>query len=1257
MRRSLYLILIITIILGTTGLIPAVANDYTGHLHEAAIEYVVTEAGLWTAGGDFGPDQAATRAQTASVMARLLSDLRPPYAVNFSDVDASGIYAGDITLATNLGIVSGSNGKFRPDDAITREEFAIMLVRAYEIAGHEIFDTNYATEFIKDYDSISDWAKTSVTNAIGNGIMLNDENKVFNPAGTVTRAELAASVYALHCEEDINLSYTEEIVTSPDLTDFTVINTASYVFRGHGGFGVIARYDEGGPGEIYIKRDKVPFTPGNNNLGETVCYVKVTDPDGNTICRVDINWLEEGVMEKIITIPDGPAGIYQIQVNNGIMNNHYIKRDDSIDTFSVGIKGYKSWGFRGEDSIIFMDDTLPLEGYIYVPEKVDFLTLGTAGGGRGMGGGTYVGSGTTFTLYDEDNSSKMVELTSDAEGLNLGYSEATIYADSSKNQDGQTAIKGDTVYKYVITPTVPNTYKGRLGITGITPVIYPNAEYAMDLKSGYIQHTDDYITNLQLAGPLQKRARERMVEIYEEMKEQGNENFTVDISDKKPNSVPDDLDNPLAEASLFGPYGGSITNVQGQMDTQCLDPSNPWFGAILSRNRIPYDVNGNGTIETNETVYPEWTGKFREEDYPFYEAGATTAKDWQTAHYLIDTCSQPFTGAISINSELNAYYNNPTLIKRAELVLLYLVTQAPADGMFVYNRDEKIALGELHVYEQFFFGHNGLANAYYFLRKFLSPETRYITDAGILNNCDKIMNFTGQGQSNHLLMGMASTVWTYAWSGMEPYHDQAINNITQVAKATSSIGQSPLGFFYEAYGADGNSGSGYGAMCEGIWGEIVYAYLNLPESRQDPALKASIIETTELNLVWDSYFYKPSTSNFSAVHSTNWTTRNDIASGAVGTADGKTYYMNIFPRAKKNLLVAVLGTDYKNYSTSEKTTNYSKHLVSEPSALKYFEKYFSNYGNYYYTPCANPDTCNLVLHAEKKTIGHGGLPEEYRPKNSLAYHARHQDQIFEDSEMPILPFEMEGDENIILNENGIVAVKHKGLYMLNYFNHAKFGHFSGTSWIGGGPTAIWDDYFASTLVGKKPTGWSRFSFPTYKESTDDYTTRGFLVDDIKHSCIVGTDANGKIFISGKENSKFSWIEEKKSFKLSGQQKILNSNGETIQDKTVTWKYYLTDKGIAIDGGIENLTENDDFYMQLPILVQNGANYTFDEENCRIVIEHNGNQIVYRWAENATVSLSGASTDTKNANNFKYLRIKLTTRTPMATVWVERTLAS
>lgn len=82
--------------------------------------------------GSFGPNKYITREETTVIFYRLLTEAsREKYATDvcaFSDVKPSWSYEAIATMS-NAGIIKGDNGKFRPSDNITRAEFATIASR------------------------------------------------------------------------------------------------------------------------------------------------------------------------------------------------------------------------------------------------------------------------------------------------------------------------------------------------------------------------------------------------------------------------------------------------------------------------------------------------------------------------------------------------------------------------------------------------------------------------------------------------------------------------------------------------------------------------------------------------------------------------------------------------------------------------------------------------------------------------------------------------------------------------------------------------------------------------------------------------------------------------------------------------------------------------------------------------------------------------------------------------------------------------
>ena len=144
----------------------------------------------------FAPEGTATRAEFAAMLVQLL-DLKPKGAASFVDVDADAWYAEAVSAAVAAGIVSGrSAGAFAPEDAITRQEMATMLVRAYTVAQGKIAIPATASGFA-DAAEIAGWAQADVQAAVAAGLMTGMGNGTFAPKVNTNRAQTAQAVYNL----------------------------------------------------------------------------------------------------------------------------------------------------------------------------------------------------------------------------------------------------------------------------------------------------------------------------------------------------------------------------------------------------------------------------------------------------------------------------------------------------------------------------------------------------------------------------------------------------------------------------------------------------------------------------------------------------------------------------------------------------------------------------------------------------------------------------------------------------------------------------------------------------------------------------------------------------------------------------------------------------------------------------------------------------------------------------------------------------
>lgn len=159
-----------------------------GTWYHEAVDYVLRN-GLMGGygGGRFGPNDYLSRAQFAQILFNKEGRPGVNYLMDFSDVTDEAWFAEAVRWAAAMGIVGGyGNGKFGPNDPITREQLAVMLWR---YAGSPAA-TNKELHFA-DADEASGYALDALRWAVENGILNGYGDGRLNPVGLATRAQVA----------------------------------------------------------------------------------------------------------------------------------------------------------------------------------------------------------------------------------------------------------------------------------------------------------------------------------------------------------------------------------------------------------------------------------------------------------------------------------------------------------------------------------------------------------------------------------------------------------------------------------------------------------------------------------------------------------------------------------------------------------------------------------------------------------------------------------------------------------------------------------------------------------------------------------------------------------------------------------------------------------------------------------------------------------------------------------------------------------
>jgi hypothetical protein len=147
----------------------------------------------------FAPQGNVTRASAAVILARIAFggvDIPNTYAPSFTDVPTDAWYRNAAGYMEHLGIMVGSDGRFRPGAYVTREEFAkIAVLTAVHVGLIESVETGEST-FI-DASDISPWAVDYVYTAQIHGYFVGDDSGRLLPRATITRACAASVINAV----------------------------------------------------------------------------------------------------------------------------------------------------------------------------------------------------------------------------------------------------------------------------------------------------------------------------------------------------------------------------------------------------------------------------------------------------------------------------------------------------------------------------------------------------------------------------------------------------------------------------------------------------------------------------------------------------------------------------------------------------------------------------------------------------------------------------------------------------------------------------------------------------------------------------------------------------------------------------------------------------------------------------------------------------------------------------------------------------
>lgn len=186
--KKIYVLLFSFVLILTANVGQANAEGFTDVKPGATYDMIMylSKEGIINGYGDgrFGPEDTVSRAAAALMIARALDLDTKPRDTDFPDVNITDDFSGAVQSAADLGIIQGSNGKFNPYATVDRGQMALMIARAFKLKDEEVISFSDISINTKSYSAIRKLLAAGVTEGYKDG--------TFKPSKKLTRSEFSS---------------------------------------------------------------------------------------------------------------------------------------------------------------------------------------------------------------------------------------------------------------------------------------------------------------------------------------------------------------------------------------------------------------------------------------------------------------------------------------------------------------------------------------------------------------------------------------------------------------------------------------------------------------------------------------------------------------------------------------------------------------------------------------------------------------------------------------------------------------------------------------------------------------------------------------------------------------------------------------------------------------------------------------------------------------------------------------------------------
>jgi len=251
--------------------------------------------------GTFQPNGKVTRAEFVALVNRAFEISKEGATEGFADVKPGDWYHNDVATAKTAGYIGGyQDGSFKPQNPVTRQEVASILVRLLDIE-----PTTAGLEKFSDAARISDWSQGNIGAVVKIGLMRGMPDNSFMPLKSITRAEAIVSLdralgYLSGGQKDVEPQPPVDSAISGTVTlDGQVVEDATVRVFKAGNYEVLKEIETGNNGKYNLKLD-----PGYYDMtaatDEEVAYKSNVRVSANMITTADMALEKAAVISGIL---------------------------------------------------------------------------------------------------------------------------------------------------------------------------------------------------------------------------------------------------------------------------------------------------------------------------------------------------------------------------------------------------------------------------------------------------------------------------------------------------------------------------------------------------------------------------------------------------------------------------------------------------------------------------------------------------------------------------------------------------------------------------------------------------------------------------------------------------------------------------------------------------------------------------------------------------------------------------------------------